>query len=41
MKSSGARACLIADARTKTKKGTNGKKLRGYQKDVKFVEVGD
>ena len=32
---------LIADAKTKAKKGTNGKKLRGYQKDVKFVEVGD
>ena len=32
---------LIEDAKTKAKKGSNGKKLRGYQKDVKLVEVGD
>jgi len=32
---------LIEDAKTKARKGTSGKKLRGYQKDVKLVEVGD
>jgi hypothetical protein len=32
---------LIEDAKTKAKKGTNGKKLAGYQKDVKLIEVGD
>jgi hypothetical protein len=32
---------LIEDAKAKAKKGTNGKKLAGYQKDVKLIEVGD
>jgi hypothetical protein len=25
----------------KAKKGSTGKKLRGYQRDVKLIEVGD
>jgi hypothetical protein len=32
---------LIKEAKAKAKKGTAGKKLRGYQKDVKLIEVGD
>ena len=32
---------LIDAAKRKTKNGNPGKKLRGYQKDVKLVEVGD
>jgi hypothetical protein len=28
-------------AKTKAKKETGGKKLRGYQKDEKLIEVGD
>jgi hypothetical protein len=32
---------LIEDAKTKAKKGNAGKKIRGYQSDVKLVEVGD
>jgi len=33
--------CLIKDAKTRDKKGSDGKKHRGYQKDIKFAEVGD
>ena len=32
---------LIEEAKTKAKKGSDGKKLRGYQRDVKLIEVGD
>jgi hypothetical protein len=32
---------LIEEAKTKVKKGSRGKKIRGYQKDVKLIEVGD
>jgi hypothetical protein len=32
---------LIEGAKTTAKDGSAGKKLRGYQKDVKLVEVGD
>jgi hypothetical protein len=32
---------LIKEAKAKAKKGITGKKLRGYQKDVKLIEVGD
>jgi len=32
---------LIEEAKTKAKTGITGKKLRGYQKDVKLIEVGD
>ena len=32
---------LIEEAKTKGKKGSDGKKLRGYQRDVKLIEVGD
>jgi len=32
---------LIEDAKAKAKTGSTGKKLRGYQRDVKLVEVGD
>jgi hypothetical protein len=32
---------LIKEAKAKAKKGIAGKKLRGYQKDVKLIEVGD
>jgi len=32
---------LIEEAKTKVKKGSDGKKIRGYQKDVKLIEVGD
>jgi hypothetical protein len=32
---------LIEEAKTKAKKGSDGKKIRGYQRDVKLVEVGD
>jgi hypothetical protein len=32
---------LIEEAKTNVKKGSVGKKIRGYQRDVKLVEVGD
>jgi hypothetical protein len=32
---------LIEEAKTKAKIGSAGKKIRGYQRDVKLVEVGD
>jgi hypothetical protein len=32
---------LIEEAKTTAKKGSVGKKIRGYQRDVKLVEVGD
>jgi len=32
---------LIEDAKTNAKKGSVGKKIRGYQRDAKLVEVGD
>ena len=32
---------LIEEAKRKAKNGNPGKKLRGYQQDVKLVEVGD
>jgi hypothetical protein len=32
---------LIEEAKTKAKKGSDVKKIRGYRRDVKLVEVGD
>lgn len=32
---------LIEEARKKARKGSIGKKIRGCQKDVKLIEVGD
>jgi hypothetical protein len=32
---------LIEEVKTKANKGSTGKKLRGYQRDVKLIEVGD
>jgi hypothetical protein len=32
---------LIEEAKRKAKKGSGGKKIRGYQRDVKLAEVGD
>ena len=32
---------LIREARAKAKKGTAGKKLRGYPRDDKLIEIGD
>jgi hypothetical protein len=32
---------LIEEAKTKAKKGSDSKKIRGYQKDVKLVEVAE
>jgi hypothetical protein len=32
---------LIEEGKTKAKKGSDDKKVRGYQRDVKLVEVGD